>query len=93
MTHGIARETGANFFNISAKNLDPGPPGSGRIKYPDKKGPNSAVMMLHMVFKVAKAVAWEAKASVKSTAPFRLRWSKLPQLGGRGLLLLDRAAN
>ena len=22
MTHGIARETGANFFNISAKNLD-----------------------------------------------------------------------
>jgi len=57
MTHGIARETGANFFNISAKNLDPGPPGSGRIKYPDKKGPNSAVMMLHMVFKVAKALA------------------------------------
>eukprot|EP00277_Geminigera_cryophila_P018582 CAMPEP_0179449346 /NCGR_PEP_ID=MMETSP0799-20121207/33328_1 /TAXON_ID=46947 /ORGANISM="Geminigera cryophila, Strain CCMP2564" /LENGTH=256 /DNA_ID=CAMNT_0021242369 /DNA_START=70 /DNA_END=840 /DNA_ORIENTATION=+ len=31
--------------------------GSGRIKYPDKKGPNSAVMMLHMVFKVAKALA------------------------------------
>ena len=52
LTHAIARETGANFFNISAKNLDPGPAGSGRIKYPDKKGPNSAVMMLHMVFKV-----------------------------------------
>jgi len=57
LTHAIARETGSNFFNISAKNLDPGPPGSGRIKYPDKKGPNSAVMMLHMVFKVAKALA------------------------------------
>jgi DNA polymerase III delta prime subunit len=57
VTHAIARETGANFFNISAKNLDPGPAGSARIKYPDKKGPNSAVMMLHMVFKVAKALA------------------------------------
>ena len=42
LTHAIARETGSNFFNISAKNLDPGPAGSGRIKYPDKKGPNSA---------------------------------------------------
>ncbi len=24
LTHAIARETGSNFFNISAKNLDPG---------------------------------------------------------------------
>ena len=57
LAHAIARETGANFFDLSAKNLDPGPAGSGRIKYPDKKGGNSAVMMLHMVFKVAKALA------------------------------------
>ena len=44
----------SNFFNLSARLLDPG---SVQPKYPDKKGSNSAVMMLHMVFKVGRALA------------------------------------
>ena len=47
LTHAIARETGSNFFNISAKNLDPGPAGSGRIKYPDKKGAAESTLTVH----------------------------------------------
>jgi hypothetical protein len=52
LVHAICRETGSNLINLSARNLDPGAPGSGKVKYPDKKGANSAVMMLHIAFKV-----------------------------------------
>uniref|UniRef100_A0A7S1E580 AAA+ ATPase domain-containing protein n=3 Tax=Hemiselmis andersenii TaxID=464988 RepID=A0A7S1E580_HEMAN len=57
LANAISRETGSNYIDLSARNLDPGGAGSGKIKYPDKKGANSAVMMLHIAFKVAKALA------------------------------------
>jgi len=57
VVEAICRETGANLINLSARNLDPGGPGSGRVKYPDKKGAQSAVMMINICFKVARALA------------------------------------